>query len=83
MSDAETSFAGIQAAALAATRELMMSVEFAEQARASIDAGAFLPASDTEIDSAESALITVRAQIMEMEELLAAMKDNSAKGEQP
>lgn len=54
-----------------------MAVEFAEQAHEAIEAGAFQRHSDTEIDSAESALITVRAQIIEMEERLTAMRNGS------
>lgn len=67
-------FDDLQLKAIAATRELMMAVEFAEQARDAIDMEAFNPAVDSEIDSAESALVTVRACVIEMEELLATMK---------
>lgn len=75
-----SAFDQLQQHALSATRELMMAVEFAEQARDAIEAGAFQPASDSEIESAESALITVRAQVLEMYERLGEMRAQASKG---
>ena len=64
----------IKMKALAAIREIAMAVEFAEQASEAIEDGAFQKASDTEINSAEAALITACSLCDEIGELLAAAR---------
>lgn len=75
-----SAFDQLQQHALSATRELMMAVGFAEEARDAMELDDFDPRFHTEIDSAESALITVRTQVLEMEERLGEMRAQASKG---
>lgn len=55
---------------VAVIRETMMSIEFSEQAHEAMEAGAFQPASDSELTSAESAIIAARLSLDEMSQLI-------------
>jgi hypothetical protein len=65
----------------AAVREIGMAAEFADQAAEAIADGVFNAASDTEIESAESALITAHSLLDEALELMGEL--TASKEEKP
>lgn len=77
MSAMESLFQSFKLKALGAVRETVMAVEFAEQAQEAIGLGAFQPASDTEIESAENSLATAELHLDDLKTLLLRIKAES------
>ena len=67
----------LKAKLFSAVRETSMAAEFADQVREAMEFGAFHPATDSELDSAESALLTAHSLLDEASEMLDAVRRES------